>query len=994
MPEQGVSFDQLINSLSGYGSSSGDLAEVTSTGSTLKVRPLTNYDSFANHVFFGDAIKRYRNSLSKIENTYPIGLSAGDISSLCAENIFKVDQWKKEAKGFDLWLLKELSQSRTVTASATNNKGELVFLTNIRRTAQNGITGSQSAVVNSVSAEAHLFEEENIAVVNRTAGTATDSSGNVTLYGLTAEERITRGPNLKNMLPQILFAGDSEGLLEKLLGSMGDMLDELKEYVDQIQYIKNISYDDYNRVPNRFLPVLAQHHGVQLFQSAVNTAMEGFFVDSSTTGLTTQEVSFNLWNRIMNNLAYLLKTKGTREVFESINRIYGVDHNFVKTDEYSIFNKSIQIRDIEEVDTPVLFSTGDVYVQMPTGSTSAFDFSASSNFTLEARVSATAAITNSADQKIIVHPLYEMILNPSGQLVFTDLNGTSAFTTQSSISSFIGKEDNFVNLVAQRNDDNLNVFVACLTGTGSGWEDHVILASGTTSSVRDTNFDSSAGLNSFGTYFPGSGSFSGYIHEVRSWNVSLHEEDIKEHTRNFQSISFNNSTATNSATWASLSGHWKLKENYVLTSAYNYIVDSTTANATGTPVNFNNQSTKRYKIFDNMKKVVKWYPAGLAVDNDKITQINSEDGVSDQALLSFHLTPINALNRHIKNNIQNLNILEMLGDPEDLYRQSYTGPIVDEWKNILTGFSTTANDLVDINTFVKAMDNFNDVLGGMFKFADQFVPAKTNVLSKGLLVQNHLLERPKYNREDFGLKLESPSAFEFNTHHTAANSGVTAATTASFQGYKYFDGFAREVLFSTSGDSVVRSVQNKGDSVNFPKFSGSRVGRIVPVKVLPSDPSSTDVEITLNRVLISPTASQSAHNGFIEGKFRMLRRGRSFKSESPAIEIEFPASSDGTNYFTAEVGDIDNGRGRIVSGKDLKFVTKIDSDEFKMKLRLGDLVRGLSADALSLSGSIGIVPIRVTNLYSKDTRIVRVGISNDNTIENQLASQGGVKLST
>jgi hypothetical protein len=65
----------------------------------------------------------------------------------------------------------------------------------------------------------------------------------------------------------------------------------------------------------------------------------------------------------MNNAMHLLKTKGTRETIESIGRIYGVDHNFLQTNEYSVFNAPTLVREIEEVDVPTLFSTGDVYVQ-------------------------------------------------------------------------------------------------------------------------------------------------------------------------------------------------------------------------------------------------------------------------------------------------------------------------------------------------------------------------------------------------------------------------------------------------------------------------------------------------------------------------------------------------------------------------------------------------------------------------------------------------------
>ena len=45
---------------------------------------------------------------------------------------------------------------------------------------------------------------------------------------------------------------------------MGDELDEIKTFIDQIANVKRISYDKYNRVPDKFLPSLAEEFGIKL----------------------------------------------------------------------------------------------------------------------------------------------------------------------------------------------------------------------------------------------------------------------------------------------------------------------------------------------------------------------------------------------------------------------------------------------------------------------------------------------------------------------------------------------------------------------------------------------------------------------------------------------------------------------------------------------------------------------------------------------------------
>jgi len=983
MPEVGYTFNSLIESLSGIGSTSSNYADLALTGSQARVVPAVDYGRWSNHVFFADAIRKFRNSLSRIENIYPIGLSGGDVSSLCAENVYKVDQWKKESSGFDLWLLDQLSLTSSITASSTNQLGETVNLTYIIRDQSNTITGSQTATVNSISASAHNFEEQNYEIVPQSAGSANDHYA----WAGTAESYVTRTPKFRNMLPEVLFYNDENYLLEKTLQAFADSLDEIKSFVDQMSYLKHTSYEDHDRTPNKFLPVLANHFGINLYQSAVNAALSSFLMQSSTA-VTTQDIAYSIWNRIVNNLAYILKNKGTRECLEAIGRMYGVDHNFLKVDEYTILERDRRIKVPEEVDVPTLFSTGDVYVQMPTGSVSALDFDGSRDFTIEIRVSVTSA----TEHILLQHPLYQIKLDASGQAHFEVEAGTTASTVQSSISSFIQKKDNFIHVIASRTGDNLKIWTMGLSGSGSGGDDIVMLASAVTTGVQAVNFDSSGGSASFGAYFPGSGSFNGYIHEVRSWTVPLEEEDLKEHVRNFESISFINSTASNGAGYGSLSAHWKLKEDIILTGGYNYIIDSTTAGNTANPINFENQSTKRYKVFTNQQKFSHWYPSALFIDNDKVRQsTDDEKFLDDPGDISIHLTPINAVNRDIRNCIQDVNIKHMLGDPEALYEDSYSGSLQNTLQDVTTRYN--GKDIAEINTFVDAMDNFNDVLGGIFEFMEQFIPAKSNILSKGLLVEPHILERPKIRRKEYDLVEQQAVSAKINTHYLEFDStAASGTTTASFEGYKYNNGVQEFIKDTITSQAIVPLSNKDNDSINVPRFSATRVGRFIPVKILPSTPSATEVSITLSRRLISPTASSSATNGYIDGTVKMLRAGKSFKTDQPAIKFEFPSSSDGTNYFVAEVGDIDNGKGRVISGKDNLFTSKLDEDDIQIKLQLSELVKSATSDPNTLSGEIGVVDFVVTNLFSNASQVVRLAIGNRDELYNEFGGQGGTTI--
>ena len=171
MADSGYSYDTLVASLSALGTTSGELISLSVTGKDAKVIPLVDYGDFSQHIFFTDAVKKFQTSLDRIINEYPIGISGTDVSSLCAENIFKVDEFKKKSTGFDLWLLDKLAitgssssnalATSNVTVNATNQDGDLVPLIHIVRGAANSMTGSQTGVRDSVSSRAVNFEIEN-----------------------------------------------------------------------------------------------------------------------------------------------------------------------------------------------------------------------------------------------------------------------------------------------------------------------------------------------------------------------------------------------------------------------------------------------------------------------------------------------------------------------------------------------------------------------------------------------------------------------------------------------------------------------------------------------------------------------------------------------------------------------------------------------------------------------------------------------------------------
>ena len=1109
----GYTYESLLSSLESAGSISGDLLETSFTADTNRAIPLIDYGRFSKHTFFGDIRRKTERNFNKIITEYPIGLSGASVAALTESDILAVDKFYKEADGYTRWLLNELGKDvaftgteKSITANAVNNNQENVTLIHLHRDSDNSVTGDQLDNINAIYERIELYEDFNKEIEYLDAGTlsyfgVTGGEGNYANYSTriteevpaSAEVDVIQNFKLENLIPRYLFLGDDTEFLKSFLTALSESFDEYKLYIENIPNLKKISYDSVDRVPDRFIPVLAKDYGVNLYETSADIDIKQELFNSSSAGYTSKEVTSKVWNRILNNIPHLLKSKGARESLEAICRIYGIKNNFLKINEHSIFRTKVKKIEQELVDFIALYSDGTNYVQTSVGATEtsslAFDFAAGQDFTIQTVVSATAAQSHT----LVEHPLYNITLSDVGVLTFNSVTTptVTVSTPEGSISSHIQALDNFTNITVSRSGDTLNAYLTTLSASPTGGNDIVEVVSGSYSdvSVGTESYDSTGGTVGGSTKFPSPNNFIGYMHEVRTWDIALEEEDIKEHTRNFQSISIENTKINNqSATYNNLKSHFKLREDIILGGDYNFIVNSAKSNYHAEPVGFGT-TEKKYRHFSDRKRIVSSYPLGFSINNDKIRTSEENIEEEDVGYISFSMSPTNAVNREIYNSIQDFNVFDLLGDPSVLTKNSYFGTdINNKWNEIseqwnlsknetfdpdplnnallksggsvltVTGVSGSSVGLMNNNAFVKSMNNFNDTFGSIFPFSEQFIPAKTNVISKGLFIESPLLERHKTKRvfgrrwnslaevlaenEQYQLTADgniisydndkqtnnavptvlSLNELEFvlNNHYLAGdlattgsgsanevNLSASAATTADFQGYQYYDNNIQETIdLEFSAITQVPNV-SVNSTVNEPNFSQTRYGRFLPVRITPAAVDQTEVEITLDTMLISPTANNTASNGFISGRVKMLSGGVEFKTDLPALRFDFPTSADGTNLFIAEVGDIDAGEGRIVKDKDNSIVVSLESATIQLNLTLASVVRSLSAVAGdvtlqmvedSASGSIGIVPINVTNLFNDVTYIFRVGINavdtKDTDLIRQITQQGVEKITS
>lgn len=120
--------------------------------------------------------------------------------------------------------------------------------------------------------------------------------------------------------------------------------DRIKLYVNQLPNLRRVAYGSFDQAPDALLEGVGEFFGWGLQGSFASSDALRYFVGrdvlvgpDANAALDTKlsEVKSQLWRRVLLNLSYIYKTKGTAESVEALMRSYGVDSGFVRLKEFA-----------------------------------------------------------------------------------------------------------------------------------------------------------------------------------------------------------------------------------------------------------------------------------------------------------------------------------------------------------------------------------------------------------------------------------------------------------------------------------------------------------------------------------------------------------------------------------------------------------------------------------------------------------------------------------
>ncbi|MHA2366707.1 MAG: LamG-like jellyroll fold domain-containing protein, partial [Candidatus Hodarchaeales archaeon] len=385
--------------------------------------------------------------------------------------------------------------------------------------------------------------------------------------------------NIFNMISENLLIEDEleESIMYNFSLSMARFFDELKLYVDQIDNLRITNYDTYNEVPDSFLPYLTRFFGWQTAEHYQDVELLPYFfgegvLSSGSLSDSLFEIRNQFWRRMLNNLPYILETKGKRHSIDAFLNVLGVNKENIVLKEYGYLSEGSidDARIHKQIPTPLLgIGTSSLGAYSASfAKTPSFIQTALSDYTVETLV-----------QLPYVSASYSGTLTEGSVWQFIDSGQTESFTLYWDRSTLTSENGRFL----MSSSDGQLFSSSLVTGIFDG--DFVYVAAGRSQNkpfielrtIDNDEIDFSAsysGDTEISGVFTGSdfdfimgansGSIfdkrtQGFYGEYRVWSRALSASEMDDHALDFRSVGINDPTEIPHP----LMGHWELSENRV-----------------------------------------------------------------------------------------------------------------------------------------------------------------------------------------------------------------------------------------------------------------------------------------------------------------------------------------------------------------------------------------------------------------------------------------------
>lgn len=684
-----------------------------------QIYPNIDFRYFQNHIFFGSAERVFTNAHKKISDwlvyDYQNYLISGSSSLVNLSTSF-VDKQREIENGltmYEKWLF-------------TSSDGWPKYgTTNYTLYA---ITSSQYS---------SWYEEQS------TSASAFDK---------------TNKSYIINLVPEYFIQTDTYEVMDKFLHMIADHFDQLKLYIDHMVDMMHIGYESYDNIPEEFMWLLGKLLGFELYEGFASRNLLQYYLGSEISGSSPTEnyrnITFETWSRILNNLIYIYKTKGTVESIRALINCYGIPSTLLKIREY-IYHENYTGSDFEqyiiepETQRYLLFTSSQQINTDFVDNMHYYDFTIEGRFKTSHRMAATNTMNlfGFDSNTFYVALKADSSSSAGGELgLYIGGLGKAGISSGAGVPFFDG---NFYNISLVRTGSSTTNPGKIMLNAKRYNENQLFV--NTSSNIYNLTAADTASITSstkiqLGGNFASNDEYTGSVNEFRFWNRALSDNELNYHTYHYKSMMMDdpiNSYQTNYI-------RWKLADNKDL-STDQYVVDTslrTNNFLLGHAINYPSlpaNPTSSYWQNDYLENRLFLPNIGPSIYSNKI-RIGNVTGIVDSPKISITFAPTDVINEDMMLEFGNLDFNVLLGEPGNLYSSSYSTLI--EWQNMY--FSKYLGPFNFYN-FIKSCQQMDNMI---YQTLQQLVPCRV-IPSFGILIESHLLERNKFDWKPIHLSSSS-----------------------------------------------------------------------------------------------------------------------------------------------------------------------------------------------------------------------------------------------
>ena len=214
--------------------------------------------------------------------------------------------------------------------------------------------------------------------------------------------------------PQLFEFDSPDKKAESIFQLYGQSFDKVKKYIDNIAYMRNVSYDGVNNVPDILLKNLANTLGLDTVNLIDEKTIDELLYTKTSqqysglvSGTSLLDAEYEFYRRLLVNLAHIYKSKGTRQSLEFFLRFLGAPEPMIKINQYVYKVKSYP-KSFNLEDDIFKATTGKYTVTTTTFNTTSYLYSA-------------VTTTGSTSLNVDGYPVNSNTLQPKSVSGVTDL---------------------------------------------------------------------------------------------------------------------------------------------------------------------------------------------------------------------------------------------------------------------------------------------------------------------------------------------------------------------------------------------------------------------------------------------------------------------------------------------------------------------------------------------------------------------------------------------